>query len=58
MKTQLNQISIVIHYVMTKIHYYSMSRTKKSFSRKAHKNIKLMNHVIAYYRMSLNGLNI
>jgi hypothetical protein len=44
MKTQLNQISIVIHNVMTKIYYYSMSRTKKSFSMKAHKNIKLMNY--------------
>jgi hypothetical protein len=32
METQLNQISIVIHNVMTKIHYYNMSRTKKSFS--------------------------
>jgi hypothetical protein len=37
METQLNQISIVIHNVITKIYYYSMSRTKKSFSRKAHK---------------------
>jgi hypothetical protein len=43
-KTQLNKISVVIHNVMTKFHYYSMSRTKKSFSSKAHKNIKLMNH--------------
>jgi hypothetical protein len=30
-------INFVTHNVMTKIHYYSMSRTKKSFSRKAHK---------------------
>jgi hypothetical protein len=43
-KTQLNQISIVIHNVMIKIHYYSVSRTKKSFLRKAHINIKRMNH--------------
>jgi uncharacterized membrane protein len=43
-KTQLNKISVVIHNVMTKFHYYSMRRTKKSLSKKAHKNTKLMNH--------------
>jgi hypothetical protein len=36
-KTQLNKISIVIHNVMTKFHYYNISRTKKSLSRKARK---------------------
>jgi hypothetical protein len=50
METQLNQISIVIRNVMTKIHYYSMSRTKKSFSRKAHKTIESLK-TIAYYTM-------
>jgi hypothetical protein len=45
METQLNQISIIIHNVMTKIYYYNMSTwTKKSFWRKAHENLKLMNH--------------
>jgi uncharacterized membrane protein len=39
-----SNILIVIHNVMTKIHYYNMSRTKKLFSRKAHKNIKRMNY--------------
>jgi hypothetical protein len=49
-KTQLNKISIVIHNVMTKIHYYSMSRTKKSFWRKARKTNESLK-VIAYSTM-------
>jgi hypothetical protein len=41
----LSQISIVIHNVMTKSIIINMSAlTKKSFSRKVHENIKLMNH--------------
>jgi hypothetical protein len=50
MKTQLNKILIIIHIVMTKIHYYNMSKTKKSFSRKAHKTDESLK-VIAYYTM-------
>jgi hypothetical protein len=41
LETQLNQKSIVIHNVMTKIHYYKHEfLTKKSFSRKAHESLK------------------
>jgi hypothetical protein len=40
LETQLNQISICHSQCDDQMHYYSMSRTKKSFSRKAHKNIK------------------
>jgi hypothetical protein len=45
METELSKISIVIHNVMTKSNITNMSAlTKKSFSRKEHENIKLMNH--------------
>jgi hypothetical protein len=47
-KNSIKKISIVIH--MTKNHYYNMSRTKKSFWRKAHKTNESLK-AIAYYTM-------
>jgi hypothetical protein len=43
MKTQLNQISIIIHNVMTKSIITNISVLTKKV-RKAHENINLMNH--------------